>query len=103
MKTLLEEFIAWVGTQPPRRRYEFADSKQCALAQFARAHFHAQYVSGGVYTFTHGETAGKHKTEFLDVPMELAAAWGEALIDSKTFGQLSRALTPIMEKINAHV
>lgn len=100
--TLLSEFVSWVAAQPPRKRYEFKDVKQCALAQFARAHFHAQYVSGGVYTFAHGEYANTVTTEFLDVPMELAGAWGIALIDSKTFGQLSRALTLIMEKINDH-
>lgn len=102
--TLLHEFVAWVGAQPPRKRYDFHDTKKCALAQFARAHLNAPYVTAGVYGITMGEDALTAQTVWLFENKrehnKALSAWGDALMYSKTFGQLSKRLTPIMEKIN---
>lgn len=100
MTSLLREFITWVNSQPPRRRYDFMDNKKCALAQFAKAHFAAPYVSAGVYSITVGQTAVDSEMIWLGIPKEKAGIYVDALIHSKTFGQLAKRLRPLEETVN---
>lgn len=99
--TLLQSFITWVEAQPPRRKIDFHSTKMDALAQFARAHFKMPYACGGVYTFSAGEDATSARVFGFELPAHLSLRWAEAHCNSKTFGQLARALAPIKEKLNA--
>lgn len=97
MTTLLKEFTTWVAAQPPRKRYNFADTRNCALAQWARQHFSAPYVVAGAFSVTIGEDAIITHTLWVHQDADVALA----IMDSKTFGQLSRRLTLFSEKTNA--
>lgn len=89
MTTLLKEFTAWVAAQPPRKRYDFADTRKCALAQWARQHFSAPYVTAGAFSVTVGADTFTAQTFLVHQNTNVALA----IMDSKTFGQLSRRLT----------
>lgn len=100
MPALLREFITWVNAQPPRRRYNFWNTKKCALAQFAKAHFATPYVDAGVDSITVGQTVVDSEMIWLDIPRGKVATYGDALIHSKTFGQLAKRLRPLEETVN---
>lgn len=87
--TEFEKFKAFVKEQPADRGYDYLDTGWCALAQFARVeHPDASYVSASASAYVADNTM----VQVINLDDE--GAWDRisALINSRTFGELSSKL-----------